>query len=140
MGIYYCSYYLLSALMLTTLSADVQYYYCDEVAGLLSANGSLVALLQIGGFYKNIKLHKTMKLEYTDACCYTTLTVDDKETIDLTDKKFKSVLKKMIDNIGDIAVLQSTFIHIMESMGEYKDLGKCGQCGDYNSKYTWEIP
>jgi len=76
---------------------------------------------------------------HTDGFCYTPLTIDGKQTIDFTGKKFKSVLKKMIDNINDIAVLQSTFIHIIKNMGEYKDLGKCGQCGDYSSKYTWEI-
>lgn len=80
-----------------------------------------------------------MKLQYTDGCTYTSLEVDGKQTVDLSMKEFREVLYKMIDHIDDTAVLQSIWMNIMETMGEYKDLGHCETCGDYISEYTWKI-
>ena len=42
-----------------------------------------------------------MKLEYTDGCICTSLTVDGKETIDMDTKDFKEVIHKLIDKEND---------------------------------------
>lgn len=80
-----------------------------------------------------------MKCEYYDSCTGGSLTVDGKETIDMSEEEFRAALKRMIDKVDDFAVLQSLFMNIMESCGECEDLGQCGQCGDWNYKYTWKI-
>lgn len=80
-----------------------------------------------------------MKLEYTEGCVCTSLLVDGVETVDMEEKDLKDVICKMIGHIDDVAILQQVWMKIMESMGEYKDLGHCECCGDFISEYTWEI-
>ena len=80
-----------------------------------------------------------MKLEYTDGCVCTSLTVDGKETIDMDTKDFKEVIHKLIDNENDLGTLQHIWIVLMEQQGKYEDLGHCPDCGDYITRYTLEI-
>ena len=80
-----------------------------------------------------------MKLEYTDGCVCTSLTVDDVQTIDMKIEDLQDVICKLVKREIDIAVLQDLFISLLESQGTYKDLGHCEQCGDYISEFTLEI-
>ena len=80
-----------------------------------------------------------MKLEYTDGCVCTSLTVDGKETIDMNVEDFKSVIHKLIGNENDLGTLQHIWIVLMEQQGKYEDLGHCSDCGDYITRYTLEI-
>lgn len=80
-----------------------------------------------------------MILNYTDGCTCTSLTVDGKETIDMEENELKEVICKMVDKVDDIAILQQVWCKIVESMGEYNDLGHCECCGDWITEYTWEI-
>ena len=80
-----------------------------------------------------------MKLEYTDGCVCTSLTIDGKETIDMNVEDFKSVIHKLIGNENDLGTLQSIWIDLIQQQGEYEDLGHCSCCGDYITKYTLEI-
>lgn len=80
-----------------------------------------------------------MKLEYTDGCVCTSLTVDGKETIDMNVEDFKSVIHKLIGNENDLGTLQHIWIVLMEQQGKYEDLGQCEECGDYIARYTLEI-
>lgn len=80
-----------------------------------------------------------MKLEYTDGCICTSLTIDGKETIDMNVEDFKSVIHKLIGNENDLGTLQHIWIVLMEQQGKYEDLGQCEECGDYITKYTLEI-
>ena len=80
-----------------------------------------------------------MKLEYTDGCICTSLTIDGKETIDMNVEDFKSVIHKLIGNENDLGTLQHIWIVLMEQQGKYEDLGRCEECGDYITKYTLEI-
>ena len=80
-----------------------------------------------------------MKLEYTDGCICTSLTIDGKETIDMNVEDFKSVIHKLIDTENDLGTLQHIWIVLMEQQGKYEDLGHCPDCGDYITKYTLEI-
>ena len=80
-----------------------------------------------------------MKLEYTDGCICTSLTIDGKETIDMNVEDFKSVIHKLIGNENDLGTLQHIWIVLMEQQGKYEDLGHCPDCGDYITRYTLEI-
>lgn len=80
-----------------------------------------------------------MKLEYTDGCICTSLSVDGVETIDMKTEDLQAVICKLVKREDDISVLQDLFTSLMSSQGEYKDLGQCEQCGDFISEYTLEI-
>lgn len=80
-----------------------------------------------------------MKCIYTEGCICTSLTVDGKETADMSAKELRDVIKRMLDSTEDTAVLQSAWMNLMECLGEYKDLGHCDQCGDYITEYTFEL-
>lgn len=80
-----------------------------------------------------------MKLEYTDGCICTSLSVDGVETIDMKTEDLQAVICKLVKREDDISVLQDLFTSLMYSQGEYKDLGHCEQCGDFISNYTLEI-
>lgn len=80
-----------------------------------------------------------MKLEYTDGCICTSLTVDGKETADMTSEEIKVSIQAMLDREVDVAILQDIWMALIESQGEYKDLGHCEECGDWISNYTLEL-
>lgn len=80
-----------------------------------------------------------MKLEYTDACVYTSLTVDGIETVDMPIDKFKKVIHQLIDRESDLETLQNIWISLMEQQGEYEYLGHCERFGTWINKYTLEI-
>lgn len=80
-----------------------------------------------------------MKLVSVSGCVCDSLTIDDKESIDLSIEDIKTAIKKAIDKISDVGTLQQTLIDLIESQGDYEDLGKCDQCGDWITKYTLEV-
>lgn len=80
-----------------------------------------------------------MKLEYTDGCICTSLTVDGKETVDMSKEELKEVICKILDKESDLGVLQDIWCDLVTSQGEYEDLGQCEECGDYITRYTLEI-
>lgn len=80
-----------------------------------------------------------MKLEYTDGCVCTSLTIDGVETVDMPVDEFKKVIYQLIDRESDLCTLQNIWINLIEQQGEYEDLGHCECCGDYIFKYTLEI-
>lgn len=80
-----------------------------------------------------------MKLEYTDGCICTSLTVDGKETADMTSEEIKVSIQAMLDREIDFTVLQDIWTTLIESQGEYRDLGHCEECGDWISNYTLEL-
>ena len=80
-----------------------------------------------------------MKLEYTDGCICTSLTVDGKETVDMSKEELKEVICKLLDKETDLGVLQDIWRDLVTSQGEFEDLGHCEECGDYITRYTLEI-
>ena len=80
-----------------------------------------------------------MKLEYTDGCVCTSLTVDGKETVDMSKEELKEVICKLLDKESDLGVLQDIWRNLVTSQGEFEDLGHCEECGDYITRYTLEI-
>lgn len=80
-----------------------------------------------------------MKLEYTDGCVCTSLTVDGKETVDMSKEDLKEVICKLLDKESDLGVLQDIWRDLVMSQGEFEDLGHCEECGDYITRYTLEI-
>lgn len=79
-----------------------------------------------------------MKINYTSGCICNSLTIDDKESADLSVDDIKDTIVKALNKINDAAILQEILITIAET-GEYENLGHCDECGDYISSYTLEI-
>lgn len=79
-----------------------------------------------------------MKINYTSGCICDSLTIDDKESADLSVDDIKDAIVKALNKINDAAILQEILITIAET-GEYENLGHCDECGDYISSYTLEI-
>lgn len=79
-----------------------------------------------------------MKINYTSGCICDSLTIDDKESIDLSSKVIKDAIVKALEKVDDISTLQDILVTIAET-GEYKDLGHCEQCGDFIYSYTLEV-
>ena len=80
-----------------------------------------------------------MKIESVTGCTCDSLTIDNVETIDMDKEAIKDVIKKLINREDDLGVLQSVLIDLVEFQGEFEDLGRCDQCGDWITKYTLEI-
>lgn len=80
-----------------------------------------------------------MKIESVTGCTYDSLTVDNIETVDMDKEAIKDVIKKLIDREDDLGTLQSILMDLVETQGEFEDLGHCDQCGDWITKYTLEI-
>ena len=80
-----------------------------------------------------------MKIESVTGCTCDSLTVDNVETVDMDKEAVKDVIKKLTDREDDLGILQSVLIDLVESQGEFEDLGHCDQCGDWITKYTLEI-
>ena len=80
-----------------------------------------------------------MKIESVTGCTCDSLTIDNVETIDMDKEAIKDVIKKLINREDDLGFLQSILIDLVEFQGEFEDLGRCDQCGDWITKYTLEI-
>ena len=80
-----------------------------------------------------------MKIESVTGCICDSLTVDDVETVNMDKEAVKDVIKKLIDREDDLGTLQSILIDLVETQGEFEDLGHCEQCGDWITKYTVEL-
>ena len=80
-----------------------------------------------------------MKIESVTGCTCDSLTVDNVETVDMDKEAIKDVIKKLINREDDLGILQSILIDLVEFQGEFEDLGRCDQCGDWITKYTLEI-
>ena len=80
-----------------------------------------------------------MEIEYVTGCICDSLSIDNKETIDMELKELKEVIIKVINNTDNLAALQGALISIVENTGEFEDLGHCEECGDYIEKYTLSI-
>lgn len=80
-----------------------------------------------------------MKLEYTDGCVCTSLSIDGVESIDMEIRDFKNVICRLVNSEKDLGVLQQIWCRLMESQGIYESLGRCSCCGDYIDRYTLEI-
>lgn len=80
-----------------------------------------------------------MKLNYTDGCICTSLTVDYTETINMDPEELRKVVHKLIDTTDDISVFQRVFMDILELNGKVTELGRCEECGDWVRSYDLEI-
>ena len=80
-----------------------------------------------------------MKIESVTGCTCDSLTVDNVETVDMDKEAVKDVIKKLINREDDLGILQSILIDLVEFQGEFEDLGRCDQCGDWITKYTVEL-
>lgn len=82
--------------------------------------------------------YNIMKINYTSGCTCDSLTIDGKESADLSPKVIKDAIVKALEKIDDMVTLQDILMTVAET-GEYEDLGHCEQCGDWITSYTLEI-
>ena len=80
-----------------------------------------------------------MKIESISGCTCDSLTIDGVETIDMKITDAKEAIKKLIDAEADLGTIQSVLINLVESRGDFEDLGQCDECGDWITKYTLEV-
>ena len=77
-----------------------------------------------------------MKIEYCEGCTATGVYVDDKALVDLSIKEKKEVLLKVLENLKNPTYsIQQFLMSAAEEEGEFEDLGKCEQCGDFVYNY-----
>ena len=62
-----------------------------------------------------------MKINYTSGCICDSLTIDSKESADLSPKVIKDAIAKALEKIDDMATLQDILTTVAET-GEYEDL------------------
>lgn len=80
-----------------------------------------------------------MKIESISGCTCDSLTIDGIETVNMKITDIKEVIKKLIDAETDLGTIQSILINLVESRGDFEDLGTCEECGDTIYKYTLKI-
>ncbi len=80
-----------------------------------------------------------MKIISVSGCTCDSLTIDNVETSEMKIEDIQETIKKLIDKESDLGTLQSILIDLVETRGEFEDLGNCEQCGDWITKYTVEI-
>lgn len=81
-----------------------------------------------------------MKIQHTEGCTCDSLTINGKETIEMPLEEVKNTIRKLINHVSDIGTLQQILISIVDTEGDYKDLGHCETCGDFIMEYTLEVP
>lgn len=79
-----------------------------------------------------------MKIEYIIGCINDSLTINEKETINIGIDKLKSTVRYLVDKIDDISMLQSILVDFVQKYGKYECLGRCEQCGDSIDKFVYE--
>lgn len=80
-----------------------------------------------------------MKIESTTGCVCDSLTVDSVETSEMQIEDIKNVARKLIDAENDLSNLQYIIANLVEMNGDFEDLGRCEECGDWIVKYTLEV-
>ena len=80
-----------------------------------------------------------MKIESISGCTCDSLTIDGVETINMKITDIKEAIKKLIVAETDLGTIQSILINLLESRGDFEDLGQCDECGDWITKYTLEV-
>ena len=80
-----------------------------------------------------------MKIISVSGCTCDSLTIDNVETSEMKIEDIQETIKKLIDKESDLGTLQSILINLVETRGDFEDLGNCDQCGDWITKYTVEI-
>lgn len=80
-----------------------------------------------------------MNIKYINGCIDDSLTIDNIESVELSPDIIKEAIIRLLDNENDIGTLQSILIDLIESQGDYEDLGQCEECGDWITKYTVEV-
>lgn len=80
-----------------------------------------------------------MKHEYTEGCLQTSLLINNVDVRNLPIGVLKNAILEIVNSETDKSVLIDFWCNMVELIGDYEDLGKCSQYGDYISKYTLNI-
>ena len=81
-----------------------------------------------------------MKIIYSTGCMNNSLTVDGKETYEMSVDELRNNVSKALSKIDDISILQSILIDIIERVwDDYKSGEQCEECGDIPETYKMEV-
>lgn len=80
-----------------------------------------------------------MKIEITQGCICDSFYIDNDPVRDMTLEELQDILTTIINKSTNRNDLESLLYYYVENNGEYEDLGRCDECGDYISRYTLEI-
>ena len=81
-----------------------------------------------------------MEIIYSTGCMNNSLTIDGKETFEMSVSELRDNVSKALNKVDDISILQSILIDIVESIWEDYECGEqCEECGDVPETYRMEV-
>ena len=81
-----------------------------------------------------------MEIIYSTGCTNNSLTIDGKETCEMSVSELRDNVSKALNKVDDISILQSILIDIVESIWEDYECGEqCEECGDVPETYRMEV-
>ena len=81
-----------------------------------------------------------MEIIYSTGCTNNSLTIDGKETCEMSVSELRDNVSKALNKVDDISILQSIIIDIVESIWEDYECGEqCEECGDVPETYRMEV-
>lgn len=81
-----------------------------------------------------------MEIIYSTGCMNNSLTVDGKETCEMSIDELRNNVFKSLSKVDNISILQSILIDIVESISDDYECGEeCEECGDVPETYKLEV-
>lgn len=80
-----------------------------------------------------------MIIKYINGCTSDSLTIDGKESIDMSVSDVKTAIKRALDCEDDINILREILTNITELCGIWEDSDYCEQCEDSIDTFVLEI-
>ena len=81
-----------------------------------------------------------MEIIYSTGCMNDSLTIDGKETCEISVDELRDNVSKSLSKVDDISILQRIIIDIIERVwDDYKAGEQCEDCGDVPETYKLEV-
>ena len=81
-----------------------------------------------------------MEIIYSTGCMNDSLTIDGKETCEMSVDELRDNVSKALSKVDDISILQRIIIDIIELVwDDYKAGEQCEDCGDVPETYKLEV-
>ena len=81
-----------------------------------------------------------MEIIYSTGCMNNSLTIDGKETCEMSVDELRNNVFKSLSKVDDISILQSILIDILERIWDDYVAGEhCDDCGDVPETYKMEV-
>lgn len=81
-----------------------------------------------------------MEIIYSTGCMNNSLTVDGKETCEMSVEELRGCVSKALNKVSEISTLQSIILDILEiEYYDYEAGEQCEDCGDVPETYKMEV-